>query len=245
MKLGKTGLSQALALTVVTAALTMAGPCAARADLILLTREHVDLDIRFEGGALELGLHDEDNDRELAADEGFLFVGPAARTTQPADPRFNFLGAGAGNPVWVLPQVQNPSLLFFGIGTEEIDDGTFRNDEVTLSLRGVRGPGQFSLWATDAFGSPVVFLATSDGITPNDLIRVPTSSEVHFNSGFTAPGLYEIDFQASAVLPNGTPVSSEVTTYFFGVEAVVPAPASLTLLALGCGLAVPLLRRRR
>ncbi len=55
-------------------------------------------------------------------------MGLAARTTLPADPAFAFLGA-VGSPVYILPQVQNPSLVFLGFGTEELPSGLFTADQ--------------------------------------------------------------------------------------------------------------------
>jgi surface-anchored protein len=186
----------------------------------LLTTEHVDIGLAFEGGAWDLHLHDETNDIEYAPDEALLFVGAEAKATQPAGAQWDFLGAGAGGDVWILPQVQNPSLLFLGVGAEEIEAGTFDGD-ITLNLKAVRGPGRFSLYSTDAFGSPVVHMASADGIAAADAVTVFAGSHTDYNWGFTAIGGYEIDFEATATLPGGTTTSSGVVTYFFRVQNVL------------------------
>ena len=45
--------------------------------------EHVDVDVAFEDGGWELGIHDETNDVEFASDEVLLFVSDEALTTRP------------------------------------------------------------------------------------------------------------------------------------------------------------------
>jgi surface-anchored protein len=221
-----------------------AAPTRALGGIVVLSTEHVDVDIAFKAGKFELGVHDETNDVEYAANQALLFVTPAAQTVQPANPAFNFIGAGAGNPVWVLSQVQNPLTLLLGTDTEEIPDGTFQGDTLTLSLIDVRGPGFFSVWATDAFGNPIVQMATSNGISPADRMILSTNTHNDWNWGFTAVGFYEVDFQATAVLPGGATVASEVTTYFFAVGTAVPEPGSTALVGLGAvGLLVALARR--
>jgi surface-anchored protein len=187
----------------------------------LLTTEHVDIGLAFESGAWDLHLHDETNEVEYAPDEALLFVGPQGKTLQPAGAEWDFLGAGAGGDVWILPQSNNPELLFLGLGTEEIEPGTFEGDTISLSLKAVRGPGQFSLYSTDAFGVPAVAMASSDGITAGDSITLMAASHVHQNFGFTAIGGYGIDFEATATLPGGEVVSSGVVTYFFRVQNVL------------------------
>ncbi|HXG09829.1 MAG TPA: choice-of-anchor M domain-containing protein [Gemmataceae bacterium] len=225
------------------AGVALAAAPPARADFIArFTNQHVDVDLRFEMGQPAIGWHDETNDIEYEADEALVLVGTAALRSRPASAAFNFLGVGLGAPVWVLPQVQDPNLVFLGIGTEEIDPGIFQNDEVTLSLVGIRGPGFFSLWTTDAFGSPTPLLTTADGITTADRVVRPIGSHQDFNWGFTVPGFYELDFQLSGVLLSGQPVSSEVTTLSF---SVVPEPASCSLLAVGTAAMLCYARRRR
>ena len=119
-----------------------------------------------------------------------------------------------------LAATNDPELLFLGIGSEEIDPTTFDGD-ITLTLKGVSGPGEFSLYSIDAFGAPVVEMATSDGITAADAVTVLAGSHAHYNFAFTAIGRYAIDFEATASLPGGTATSSGIVTYFFRVQNVL------------------------
>src|SRR5262249_24087357 len=93
---------------------------------------------------------------------------------------------------------------------------------IKLSLRDVRGPGHFSVWQPGTFGSYTLWMSTYDGgITSDDALFQLAQGHTHYNWAFTAPGMYEIDFQASAYLGPGmsNPTTSAVVTYYFCVEA--------------------------
>jgi surface-anchored protein len=196
---------------------------------------HTDVGIVYEGGAwnLHIGQHEATPPMEYAPNEAILGVDLlAAHTTVPADPQFSFLGT-PGSSVWILPQVQNPALLFLGFGTEELPTGLFLNDQVTLSLSGVRAPGQFSVFETDMFGNPHVIMNSGDGITGADSLVLPAGAHQHVNWAFSTPGTYEVDFNASGTLADGNVfTSSGPITYTFDVVAV-PEPSALALLFLG------------
>lgn len=242
-------------LVVAVAFLAGSGRADVRADVVLLVNEHVDIGIGFEDDLWDLHIHDETNDADYAPnpglvnppdrpDWGLLVVTPRALRIRPAGSQWDFLGVGAGVALWVLPQIEDPQQLFLGIGTEEIPAGTFVDDEVVLALKAVRGPGDFALYQTDAFGEPVVFMASADGITAADRYVSITPSHAHFNWAFTQPGLYEIDFEAFGFLAGGGFTSSGDVTYLFQVQAV-PEPATLGLFALGAGALYWRQRRRQ
>ncbi|HMP16693.1 MAG TPA: hypothetical protein PKD72_06710, partial [Gemmatales bacterium] len=93
----------------------------------VFTTEHVDIDIRYGGSpaAWEIGWHDEDNNIEYSATEALVFALPASMVTRPAGSQWDFLGTPAGNNLWILPQSQNPNLVYLGVGAEEIQPGIF------------------------------------------------------------------------------------------------------------------------
>uniref|UniRef100_A0A7V4G7Z0 PEP-CTERM sorting domain-containing protein n=1 Tax=Desulfobacca acetoxidans TaxID=60893 RepID=A0A7V4G7Z0_9BACT len=164
-----------------------------------------------------------------------------------AAPEFDFLGVGVGETFWMLPAIQESELLYLGIGSEEMDGTTFDSYLETdprvnltgrwikLQLVDVRGPGHFSAW-TDG-PTPTVWWSSFDALDATDAVWNLEGGHDHYSFAFSLPGLYEVDFVASAYI-DGDLVASEPTTYTF---AVVPEPASGAVLALG-GL---LLGRRR
>jgi surface-anchored protein len=179
--------------------------------------------------------HDEFTDQLYHPNKVLFYSNPHEERIMPDDPNFAFIGANPGDTVWVLPQKFDPIGVSVGVSAEGIADGTFATyyeadprvqgtaPWVKLTLVDVRGPGEVSVWQTDAFGQPVVWMATSDGITDNDAVFVPTTLDADYNWAFTAPGIYEIDVIASAYLPGeDDPIYSDVVTYTFGVEATEP-----------------------
>lgn len=185
----------------------------------VLTNGHTDVGIVYEdeGWNLHIGQHEADPPAEYAPQEAVLQVGLAARTTVPTNPAFAFLGA-AGAPVYILPQAQNPALVFLGFGTEELPSGLFTNDQVKVSLRAVRGPGQFSVYDVDAFGTPNVIMNSGDGISAADSVILQAGGHRHVNWAFTSPGTYQVDLEAAGTLVTSNQfTTSGPVTYTFDV----------------------------
>ncbi|WP_410643263.1 choice-of-anchor M domain-containing protein [Amycolatopsis sp. lyj-346] len=185
---------------------------------VVLDKGHVDaIDVEYEDGALALIVHDEsvEPSQEYEPSEVVLKALAGARTTVPADPSYRFLGA-AGAPVSVLPQTQDPDLLWPGISTEELTTGVFRSDAVTLRLTGVSGPGKVSVFTTDSFGAATVLLNSGDGLP--DALTQSVGLHEHASWGFTKPGVYKLTFRATAKLTDGTAVSSPPAVLTFCVE---------------------------
>ena len=174
---------------------------------------------------LDLHLHStEVEPHEFHADESLLPVKAAAKGNRPAGSQFDFIGVGSGQPYWRLPKSQNPALLFLSIGTEELAPADF-GSTITWSLISVTGsgggpaPGVFSIWDVDDFAALVPLMSSLPGAgTPNSLV-VSAGGHYHYNYGFTAPGLYNVAFEATATLSEalgGGPVSG-TAVYSFGV----------------------------
>ena len=229
------------------AAVLMTAASAPAGFLTTNATEHSDIAFFYEGGRLSVGVTFEDRtpEEEYAAGEVLHSIDlSSGRVTLPAG--FNFLGA-TGSTAYVIPQSHNPNLPFVGIGAEELDEADF-GGPLHLTFNAVRGPGDFAVWQNDEFGGdPNLFFSTlTNGVGSID---TAAGGHNHYNFGFTAPGLYEIDVTGTGRLADGTELSSGATTLFFGVGPVAvatPAPPAVLLFAagtalLGCGGAI---RRR-
>jgi len=184
------------------------------------TTEHVDIGVAYEDDAWDLHVHNEDADEEYEPDGVLLAVVPEALTKRSggfAGAEFDFLGVAVGESFYLLPQSPNPEVLLLGIGGEEIEAGTFQGGQVELRLLAVNGPGHFSAWLNTA-GGPDVRFATSDGITAADVTTVLEGGHQEYNFGFSARGRYEVTFEASGTLTDGTPTSSGPVTYYISVD---------------------------
>ncbi|MEU4693771.1 choice-of-anchor M domain-containing protein [Actinoplanes sp. NPDC023714] len=210
-------------LAVVVIAVALAGPAVpAQAHTtapVVIGAGHVDVvDVEYEDGALELGLHDESVEPgvEREPSDVVLLVKRQAQTTVPADPAFAFLGA-AGAKIWVLPEIQDDELLWPGLSTEELEAGVFAADTVALKVRGVTGPGRVAVWTEDAVGTPHVLANSGDGLP--DVVPLTAGEHRHTSWAFQRAGLYRITFAATATLAGtGTVVSSAPATYTFVVQ---------------------------
>lgn len=186
-----------------------------------LMQGHTDIGIGYDKDANEwdLHIHDEENDVEYAPpSDAVLWVKYAAHGPVPQGPQWSFLGT-AGSRVWLLPMVEDSNLLCLGFGAEEIENGVFVNDEFTMTLKSVVGPGHVAVFDADAFGEPVVWMSSRDGINGADAVALPAGAHQHVNWAFSAPGDYVVSFEASGVRADGnTNTASGNVEYLFHVE---------------------------
>jgi surface-anchored protein len=185
---------------------------------VVIGQGHVDVvGVAYEDGELNLHIHDDTVDpaEEREPEEVKLQVLPGAETTVPADPAYGFLG-NAGDPVWILPQVENPNLIWPGIGTEEIEPGVFQGDSVKVTFRALAAPGELALFTEDSFGQPADILVDSGDGLP-DSFTVPAGTHLHANWAFDAPGHYWLLVKASGKLAATGETVSDAGIYHFQV----------------------------
>lgn len=187
--------------------------------LTVLSAGHVDvIDVAYEDGRLEIGVHDEtvEPDVERDADDVVFLVKKAAKTTVPANSAYGFLGT-AGSPVWILPEIQNEDLLWPGIATEEIESGVFAGDTVTVEVEKVTGAGRVAVFTEDAVGNPDVLVNSGDGLP--DALTLEAGQHRHTSWAFQRAGVYLIKVRATATLAGGSAtVTSEPAVYKFVVQ---------------------------
>lgn len=207
-----------VAAVVATVGFAVSSPAQAAAP-VQISQGHVDaVDVGYESGNLELSIHDETVTPDVERDPAdvVLVAKPEAKIAVPADSSYRFLGR-PGATVWVLPEVQDPNLLWAGLSTEEIEPGVFKSDSISINFKKFVGPDGVSLFTTDAGGRAVV-LADSEDPCP-DIIKLPAGTHQHVNWGFEKAGTYKITVQATARLAsNNRKVTSDPATLTFRVK---------------------------
>ena len=207
----------------------------------LLKRIHVDHAFRYQGGEWEVVIHGNDGDDDLDPDEAVLvvfdrpFPQEGGRATRPSSEQWNFLGVAGNEDVWLIPQAFTP-LIWPGWRSEGAFARYFNGDSrlgfaapfVKISLEGISysglGDGHFSMWSNQTGGVTKLWISSADGLTEEDAYYF-SSGHAHTNIGFSDPGVYRVDYTASAFLSNdggnpliGTePVVSPVQGFYYAV----------------------------
>ncbi|HCT77458.1 MAG TPA: hypothetical protein DGT23_12865 [Micromonosporaceae bacterium] len=165
---------------------------------VVLSQGHVDvIGVAYEDGQLHVHVHDETVEPGVEREpcDVIFEVKSAARTTVPDDPAYAFLG-NAGDSVWILPEVEDPNLLFAGLGTEEITAGQLAGDTINVKLSAVYGPGDVSVFTTNEFGAPAIIFDSGNGLP--DALALAAGSHQHANWAFENAGWYRLVFRVTA-----------------------------------------------
>lgn len=207
----------------------------------LLKRIHVDHAFRYRGGDWEVMIHGNKGDDDLDPDEAVLvvfdrpFPQEGGRATRPSSEQWDFLGVAGNEEVWLIPQAFTP-LIWPGWRSEGAFARYFNADSrlgfsapfVKISLEGISysglGGGHFSMWSNQTGGATKTWISSADGLTEEDAYYF-SSGHSHTNIGFSDPGVYRVDYIASAFLSNdggdplvGTnPVTSPVQGFYYAV----------------------------
>ncbi|WP_447002006.1 TIGR03773 family transporter-associated surface protein [Saccharothrix isguenensis] len=153
-------------------------------------------------------------------------VTDAALRPAPGSPAYAFLGVPAGTPVHVVPQAFHPGVLWAGWNTESVPRGALAGDAVDITLREVRGPGRVEVYLSGVDGPERVWSSHDPGLRT---LRVAVPTHAHANWAFTAPGVYELEFAASATASSGAPLTSAPARYVVAVGPHTTTPTTTTL----------------
>ncbi|SDT32311.1 choice-of-anchor M domain-containing protein [Jiangella sp. DSM 45060] len=191
-------------------------------DPVVLTNEHVDLLApRLDGSGLDLRAKVGSATDHTFYDPGdvLVHVGPAAQSTVPSGDTYGFLGS-AGSPLWLIPETQNPEVVWAGWSTEELAAGTLAGDAVELRLVGAEGPGTVEVFQTTGFGDISRIFSSEESLPAR---QQSVGQHVHANWAFSAAGSYTLTFEVSGALTGGGAATTGPVEYSFVVGELAGA----------------------
>ncbi|XVU28779.1 choice-of-anchor M domain-containing protein [Actinoplanes sp. CA-054009] len=197
----------------------------ARGDAVL-DSGHVDIGPRFRDGRWTVQIHDDHRVPSVWRDpaEAVLRVRDAARQAVPDDEAYAFLGEKAGAQVYVVPQTEKAGVVWIGWNTQ--DPGVLQAIDrgVTMSLRGVQGPGNVTVFLQSGnLGAPQVLWSSAKAY-PQPL-WVETNTHTHANWVFGRPGTYLLALDISADLTDGSTASATTILRLAVGDATDPGEA--------------------
>lgn len=194
------------------------------ADPITISSGHVDIfEAEYEsiGGSpsVHLGVHTDFGHYEPG--DVILEVGNAAYTNTIA---FNpTIVSLLGSNAWILPVDLEEAAALGVMEAGVAKSGSTNAATFTMLGAGSNNPGNFALFTS---ASSIRLSSIGDTVDINSFSI--SNSHIHYNWGFSAPGIYTFDMQATY---EGE--QSAVETYTFNV---VPEPSTYALLAAGAGI---------
>lgn len=172
----------------------------------VISAGHVDMGPQLTGDAWRIRLRDDTAGppvwRELS--DVVLKVTDKARIPIPSGAGYAFLGK-AGERIWMLPQTQQPGIVWPGWNTQHDSVVSGIGGDVTWTVEGLTGPGQFKLFLTGSFGTPEVLFDSARKL-PQSLV-VPPNTHAHGNWAFTKAGRYQLAVRMSARTKAGRAVT--------------------------------------
>lgn len=186
----------------------------------VLAAGHIDMGPKFDDGQWRFLIHDDVAKADARATsvwrypaETAFHVLDAAILAVPDDPQYAFLGADPGSDVYVIPQTQYPEVVWLGWNTQDPEVMGAIDRGITLTFRGMEGPGGLTVYLqSGSFGEPEVLWDSR--IPEEQSIWVDVNTHTHANWVFTAPGVYRVEVTASAALIDGTEVSDTQVLQF-------------------------------
>ncbi len=157
-----------------------------------------------------------------------LRVSDAAIMTAPDSADYPFLADVAGKPVYVVPQTQNPGVVWLGWNTQDPAVTATIDRGLTMRVGPVSGPGRAWLFLqSGTFGKPL--LLADSGAAPGD-VWIDSGTHVHANWAFSAPGTYTATVTFLGTTTAGEAVSAS-TTLRFAVGDAASASEALAMAA--------------
>jgi len=182
---------------------------------VVLAAGHVDFGPTYGTGSWALQIHDDTTTPRYWRNPAdvVLQVSDAAMLEVPDDDAFAFLQLPPGSRVHVVPQVEQPGVVWVGWNTQEptVLDSLMRG--ATLRIHAIEGPGEVTSYLQGGnFGEPQVLWSTRASFPQEAWIEVNTHT--HANWVFSEPGVYLVDAEFAGELTTGEELSARGTLRF-------------------------------
>lgn len=182
---------------------------------IVVTDGHVDVGPRLLDGEWTMLARD---DREVPSvwrdpARTVMHLDDAAILPAPSGTDFEFLGVEPGTPLHVVPQTQDPDVVWLGWNTQDPHVVDAVEQGATLQLDRVDGPGDVFVFLQEGVTGPPHVLWNSGEPLPQEL-WMEVNTHVHANWVFTEPGTYLLDVTMRADLTDGTTARDRGTLLF-------------------------------
>ncbi|MEZ3160713.1 choice-of-anchor M domain-containing protein [Microbacterium sp. BWT-B31] len=193
---------------------------------VVLSAGHADFGPTFGTGRWALQIHDDTSVPRYwrNPEDVVLQVTDAATLTVPEDEAFAFLQLPAGAPVHVIPQTEQPGVIWAGWNTQEPTLLGSLSLGATLRVHAVEGPGDVVVYLQGGnFGAPQPLWSTHEPFPQDAWIEVNTHT--HANWVFSRPGVYLVDAEFTGDLVTGETMTARGTLRFAVGDATDPADA--------------------
>lgn len=192
----------------------------------VLETGHVDIGPRYRDGRWTIQIHDDHAVpsvwREPA--DTVLRVRDTARQAVPEDPAYAFLGEQPGTEVHVVPQTEKQGVVWIGWNTQDPGVLAAIDRGVTMTLRGVQGPGHVTVFLQSGnLGAPQVLWSSAKPFPQP--VWVETNTHTHANWVFGKPGAYLVAVDVSADLADGSTVGASAVLRLAVGDATGPDEA--------------------
>lgn len=197
--------------------------------VVVIAKGHVDVGPKLIDGTWQAALRDDTVSppvwRKLK--DVVLHVTDPAKTAVPDSADYSFLNLPVGSTPWVIPQTQNPEVVWVGWNTQDPEAASLMGRGTNLVLNGMTGPAPVNVFLQDGgFGPPRVLWQTDKGAGQS--IWMEVNSHVHVNWVFPTAGEYAFD--VSMVADSGNPEHSARGTLrvVVGSTTTVPTDTNTT-----------------
>lgn len=193
---------------------------------VVVESGHIDIGAMVIDGELHILARDDRSQPPVwrHLDDMVFQLRENAVQTLPDNDDFSFVGAGANEPAYVVPQTEIAAVPWLGWNTQAPALTDNVHNGVNMDFLGHSGPGEFALFLQNGgFEAPDVLWSTVEG--KDDDFFVELHTHTHANWTFTDPGVHQVGLQITATTHDGQELSAQEAVTFAVGEDTDPVEA--------------------